>query len=276
MQVDESRGDRQAAAVDAASHFAGGKLADGDNSIALDGDVAGNWGAPRAVVNLAVGQQNVGVDGIRGSGPLRGGSGEAEPNGGRGKNRDRQDAVHCGPIALKCVAGHGLRLNETQPRPTIESLATLRATPTPGRDNRQESPVSIDIPPAAASSASATAAPASAQVPDAQGRFGSFGGRYVPETLVYALDQLEAEYAKAQADAAFQAELDELLKNFVGRPSPLYHARRLSEQCGGAQIWFKREDLNHTGAHKINNTLGQALLTLRMGKTRVIAETGAG
>jgi tryptophan synthase beta chain len=113
-------------------------------------------------------------------------------------------------------------------------------------------------------------------VPDRQGRFGAFGGRYVPETLVYALDQLEAEYAKARADAAFQAELDDLLANYVGRPSPLYHARRLSEQIGGAQIWLKREDLNHTGAHKINNTLGQALLTLRMKKTRVIAETGAG
>lgn len=117
---------------------------------------------------------------------------------------------------------------------------------------------------------------AAAAVPDNQGRFGSFGGRYVPETLVYALDQLEAEYKKARADAAFQAELDELLKYFVGRPSPLYHAKRLSEQVGGAQIWLKREDLNHTGAHKINNTIGQALLTLRMGKKRVIAETGAG
>ncbi len=117
---------------------------------------------------------------------------------------------------------------------------------------------------------------AAATVPDNQGRFGSFGGRYVPETLVYALDQLEAEYKKARADAAFQAELDELLKYFVGRPSPLYHAKRLSEQVGGAQIWLKREDLNHTGAHKINNTIGQALLTLRMGKKRVIAETGAG
>jgi tryptophan synthase beta chain len=112
--------------------------------------------------------------------------------------------------------------------------------------------------------------------PDDRGRFGQFGGRYVPETLVYALDQLAAEYAKARADAAFQGELDELLKSFVGRPSPLYHARRLSEQIGGAQIWLKREDLNHTGAHKINNTIGQALLTLRMKKTRVIAETGAG
>jgi tryptophan synthase beta chain len=117
---------------------------------------------------------------------------------------------------------------------------------------------------------------AAAAVPDKQGRFGSFGGRYVPETLVYALDQLEAEYAKACADPAFKAELEDLLKHFVGRPSPLYHAKRLSEQVGGAQIWLKREDLNHTGAHKINNTIGQALLTLRMGKKRVIAETGAG
>ena len=117
---------------------------------------------------------------------------------------------------------------------------------------------------------------AAAAVPDKQGRFGSFGGRYVPETLVYALDQLEAEYAKACADPAFRSELEDLLKHFVGRPSPLYHAKRLSKQVGGAQIWLKREDLNHTGAHKINNTIGQALLTLRMGKTRVIAETGAG
>jgi tryptophan synthase beta chain len=114
------------------------------------------------------------------------------------------------------------------------------------------------------------------QVPDAAGRFGKFGGRYVPETLTHALDQLTEEYAKAQKDPAFQAELDGLLADFVGRPSPIYHARRLSEQCGGAQIWLKREDLNHTGAHKINNTLGQALLTMRMGKKRIIAETGAG
>jgi tryptophan synthase beta chain len=115
-----------------------------------------------------------------------------------------------------------------------------------------------------------------AQVPDAAGRFGPFGGRYVPETLVRALDELAAQYDKALTDAAFQTELADLLKHYVGRPSPLYFARRLSEQCGGAQIWLKREDLNHTGAHKINNTLGQALLTLRMGKRRVIAETGAG
>jgi tryptophan synthase beta chain len=117
---------------------------------------------------------------------------------------------------------------------------------------------------------------ATAQVPDAAGRFGRFGGRYVPETLTRALEQLTAEYEAATRDPSFQTELDQLLRDFVGRPSPLYHARRLSQQCGGAQIWFKREDVNHTGAHKINNTLGQALLTLRMGKPRVIAETGAG
>src|SRR5712672_628360 len=117
---------------------------------------------------------------------------------------------------------------------------------------------------------------ATKQVPDAAGRFGQFGGRYVPETLIRALDELALEYDKACQDAAFQTELSSLLKNYVGRPSPLYFAKRLSEQRGGAQIWLKREDLNHTGAHKINNTIGQALLTLRMGKKRVIAETGAG
>jgi tryptophan synthase beta chain len=115
-----------------------------------------------------------------------------------------------------------------------------------------------------------------APVPDAQGRFGEFGGRYVPETLVRALEELALEYEKASQDAAFQAALAELLKNYVGRPSPLYFAERLTELAGGARIYLKREDLNHTGAHKINNTLGQALLTRRMGKDRVIAETGAG
>ncbi|MEC7446544.1 MAG: tryptophan synthase subunit beta [Planctomycetota bacterium] len=114
------------------------------------------------------------------------------------------------------------------------------------------------------------------QVPDARGRFGDFGGRFVPETLTQALEQLEAEYESACVDPDFQAELGELLRDFVARPCPLYFARRLTEKCGGAQIWFKREDTNHTGAHKINNTVGQALLTLRMGKSRVIAETGAG
>ncbi|MCH8840599.1 MAG: tryptophan synthase subunit beta, partial [Planctomycetes bacterium] len=116
----------------------------------------------------------------------------------------------------------------------------------------------------------------SAEVPDAAGRFGDFGGRYVPETLVHALDLLAGEYDTARADSSFQAELDELLQHYVGRPSPLYHAKRLTEHCGGAQIWLKREDLNHTGAHKINNTLGQVLLARRMGKSRLIAETGAG
>ena len=121
-----------------------------------------------------------------------------------------------------------------------------------------------------------TNAHATANVPDAKGRFGDFGGRFVPETLTRALDQLYEEYEAAKKDPEFQRELSGLLKTFVGRPSPLYHAKRLSQAVGGAQIWLKREDLNHTGAHKINNTIGQALLTLRMGKTRVIAETGAG
>ncbi len=115
-----------------------------------------------------------------------------------------------------------------------------------------------------------------AVLPDTHGRFGAFGGRYVPETLVAALDQLTVEYRKSQQDPEFQLQLDGLLRDFVGRPSPLYFAKRLTEHCGGAQIWFKREDLNHTGAHKINSTIGQALLTIRMGKSRVIAETGAG
>jgi len=114
------------------------------------------------------------------------------------------------------------------------------------------------------------------RVPDARGRFGEFGGRYVPETLTHALEELTAEYEKARGDDQFHAELGRLYRHYVGRPSPLYHAERLSRRCGGAQIYLKREDLNHTGAHKINNTLGQALLTTRMGKRRVIAETGAG
>lgn len=118
-------------------------------------------------------------------------------------------------------------------------------------------------------------APISA-VPDARGRFGEYGRRYVPETLMYALDQLTAAYENAQRDPEFDRQLRDLLKHFVGRPNPLYFAERLTEKCGGAQIYFKREDLNHTGAHKINNTMGQVLLTQRMGKTRVIAETGAG
>ncbi len=102
------------------------------------------------------------------------------------------------------------------------------------------------------------------------------GGDMCLKTLMHALDELTVEFNKAMQDPLFHAELAELLKNFVGRPSPLYHAKRLSQQCGGAQIYLKREDVNHTGAHKINNTLGQALLAMRMGKRRIIAETGAG
>ncbi|WP_263382637.1 tryptophan synthase subunit beta [Granulicella arctica] len=108
------------------------------------------------------------------------------------------------------------------------------------------------------------------------GRFGAYGGRYVPETLMAALEELEQAYADAQVDPTFQAELDDLLHHYCGRPTPLYFAKRLTEQCGGAKIYLKREDLLHTGAHKINNALGQALLARRMGKQRIIAETGAG
>ena len=113
-------------------------------------------------------------------------------------------------------------------------------------------------------------------LPDASGHFGPYGGIFVAETLIAALDELRVEYEKARKDPAFLAEFDYELKHYVGRPSPVYHAKRLSEQLGGAQIFLKREDLNHTGAHKINNTIGQALLARRMGKKRVIAETGAG
>jgi len=108
------------------------------------------------------------------------------------------------------------------------------------------------------------------------GRFGVYGGRYVPETLMAALVELEQEYEKAKADPVFQDELTDLLKNYAGRPTPLYYCKRLTEELGGAKIYLKREDLLHTGAHKINNALGQALLAKRMGKKRVIAETGAG
>jgi len=117
---------------------------------------------------------------------------------------------------------------------------------------------------------------ATSQVPNAAGRFGDFGGSFVPETLVPALHELTQHYENAKKDPEFQKRFHELLTNYVGRSSPLYFAERLTEHCGGAQIWLKREDLNHTGAHKINNTIGQGLLTLRMGKKRVIAETGAG
>lgn len=115
-----------------------------------------------------------------------------------------------------------------------------------------------------------------AAVPDARGHFGPYGGRFVSETLMDAMDELEILYNKLSADPAFQAEFDRDLAHYVGRPSPLYLAERLTAKVGGAQIWLKREDLNHTGAHKVNNTIGQALLAKHMGKPRVIAETGAG
>jgi tryptophan synthase beta chain len=115
-----------------------------------------------------------------------------------------------------------------------------------------------------------------ASVPDAQGRFGDYGGKYVAETLMSALAELEQLYRSLRDDPAFQREFDEDLAHYVGRPSPLYEAKRLSDEIGGGRIFLKREDLNHTGAHKVNNTIGQALLAKHMGKKRVIAETGAG
>ena len=114
------------------------------------------------------------------------------------------------------------------------------------------------------------------QGPDEQGRFGIFGGRFVSETLMPLILDLQAEYERAQKDPAFQAEMEDLWTHYVGRPSPLYYAPRLTEELGGAKIYLKREELNHTGSHKINNVLGQILLARRMGKSRIIAETGAG
>ena len=113
-------------------------------------------------------------------------------------------------------------------------------------------------------------------LPDEHGHFGPYGGVFVAETLISALDELKAQYARYRVDPEFVAEFERELKHYVGRPSPVYHARRWSQQVGGAQIWLKREDLNHTGAHKINNCIGQALLAKRLGKRRIIAETGAG
>ena len=117
---------------------------------------------------------------------------------------------------------------------------------------------------------------ASSTVPDAQGHFGPYGGRYVPETLMHPLQELEREYLRSQTDPEFQRELQYYLREFCGRPTPLYYAERLTRELGGAKIYLKREDLLHTGAHKINNAIGQILLAKRMGKTRIIAETGAG
>ncbi|HOQ89305.1 MAG TPA: pyridoxal-phosphate dependent enzyme, partial [Candidatus Hydrogenedentes bacterium] len=113
-------------------------------------------------------------------------------------------------------------------------------------------------------------------VPDEKGHYGDYGGRYVPETLFSALEELESAYRSSQQDSQFQQELARRQRDFCGRPTPLFFAERLTAHCGGAKIWFKREDLAHTGAHKINNALGQCMLARRMGKTRIIAETGAG
>src|SRR6478736_1339167 len=113
-------------------------------------------------------------------------------------------------------------------------------------------------------------------LPDAHGHFGPYGGMFVPETLMAALQELAAEYERAKNDLAFQAELNHLLSEYVGRPTPIYFAERWSQQLGGAKVYLKREDLLHTGAHKINNALGQILLAKRLGKKRIIAETGAG
>jgi tryptophan synthase beta chain len=118
--------------------------------------------------------------------------------------------------------------------------------------------------------------PSPATLPDAHGHFGAFGGMFVPETLMFALNELSAEYERAKADPSFQAELDYLLREYVGRPTPLYFAERWTEKLGGAKIYLKREDLLHTGAHKINNAMGQILIARRLGKKRIIAETGAG
>src|SRR6516165_1032823 len=112
--------------------------------------------------------------------------------------------------------------------------------------------------------------------PDEQGHWGKFGGRYVPETLVAPLEELTSEFTRARREPSFRRELNQLLRDYAGRPTPLFHARRLTAHAGGAQIYLKREDLLHTGAHKINNAMGQVLLARRMGKRRVIAETGAG
>ena len=119
-------------------------------------------------------------------------------------------------------------------------------------------------------------APPATSLPDPAGHFGPYGGVFVPETLIFALQQLETEYRRAQSDPQFRKDFEYYLSEFVGRPTRLFYAARLTEKLGGAKVYFKREDLNHTGAHKINNTIGQALLTVRMGKKRVIAETGAG
>ena len=118
--------------------------------------------------------------------------------------------------------------------------------------------------------------PSSDSLPNSQGRFGPYGGKFVPESLMAALDELEVAFNDAKQDDSFWEEFEDLLANYVGRPTALYHAKNLTEKLGTSQIYIKREDLNHTGAHKINNAIGQALLAKRLGKNRIIAETGAG
>lgn len=154
------------------------------------------------------------------------------------------------------------------PVPSISVVVQITCMSSPEHD--YNAPMNAD--PNAKSNANASLAVS----PDQRGRFGPFGGRYVPETLIAALDQLKYEYQKAVSDPTFHDELNQLFTHYVSRPTPLYFARRLTQHARGAQLYLKREDLAHTGAHKINNTLGQALLTVRMGKKRVIAETGAG
>ncbi len=155
------------------------------------------------------------------------------------------------------------------------SVSTLSATPSADISSASTSEFSSYLAPQALSSQHIYHA-SDYNFPDVKGHFGPYGGVFVSETLTHALSELNAAYTKYQDDAEFIAEFRRELKHFVGRPSPVYHAQRWSEQMGGAQIYFKREDLNHTGAHKINNVIGQALLAKRMGKPRVIAETGAG
>jgi tryptophan synthase beta chain len=153
-------------------------------------------------------------------------------------------------------------------------IASALTAPKPGRDNGG-SPASPSTP-GEERIMSVAADHATKMVPDALGRYGPFGGKFVPETLMTALDELAAAYETAKADPAFWSRMEDILKNYVGRPSPLYRAERLTKLAGGADIYLKREDLNHTGAHKINNAIGQVLIARRMGKRRVIAETGAG
>ncbi len=157
-------------------------------------------------------------------------------------------------------------------------MATAKVQPRPAARTRRSTPVhsTARLPSKGAGIHAVTSGKRPSPVATSAGRFGVYGGRYVPETLMAALDELERHYEKAKKDRRFQRRLDELLRTYAGRPTPLFFAQRLSQQLGGARIYLKREDLLHTGAHKINNCLGQALLVERMGKHRVIAETGAG